>query len=594
MKYTKYIAMMVVAGGMLAATSCSDYSDYNSVPEDANAMAGQTLYENIKSKSNLKDFAAIIDKAGYANVLNASQCYTVWAPEDGTYDAASILAKDSAYIVDRFLKHHIAQFSYPVSGEVDANVTSLNEKHHEFKGVKYDESELTEVNIPSSNGLLHVINAASPYYCSLYETLYETEGCDKFVDFIMAYNDSVIDLRNSIPGPMVNGQQSYLDTVWRYTNPVISSILRAQIENEDSSYVMLMPTDKAWDDAYAQVKPLYNYVTNFTYMDIANSTLAAASVKANTQPSATKIAIDKELYNDSLPKYFMTRDLVYSLSYPQNSPLETGKLIGGQYPDTVYSTGRTKVSNVEELLSHCGETNRMSNGYTRIIDTLCFKSYQTYDPILSVKQPVRVVGMKAGSSYSRYQVLQQSLWPSRDTLFSELPDFLKSMIMPKTSNYITYISCDSANYGTSAKPELDFALQNVRSQKYKIYVVFTPFSHTATGDAYIKKRDLYVRFDMAYNKEDGSQAYQRINVPGAAKPADDIIVPGNGRYNYVELDFEFPISYYGIDAFPTLFVSHTKAFTTATNREKFEQELRIVGVYLVPESATEYVNNLKF
>ena len=104
-------------------------------------------------------------------------------------------------------------------------------------------------------------------------------------------------------------------------------------------------------------------------------------------------------------------------------------------------------------------------------------------------------------------------------------------------------------------------------------------------------KPLYVRFDMASTKADGTPAYERLNVKGAGKATDDIIVPGNGKFNVVELEYTFPICYYGLEAFPTLFVSHTKMFNNNDNREKFEQELRIAGIYLVPADAEDYVKN---
>ena len=58
MKTNKYIGMAMLAVAMLAA-SCSDFDDYNTAVTDANASAGQTLWENIKGNSQLSDFAAL-------------------------------------------------------------------------------------------------------------------------------------------------------------------------------------------------------------------------------------------------------------------------------------------------------------------------------------------------------------------------------------------------------------------------------------------------------------------------------------------------------------------------------------------------------
>lgn len=587
MKYTNIIGMMVVAGGMLAAASCSDYSDYNSVPSDGNAMAGQTLYENIKSKENLKDFAAIIDKAGYADVLNASQCYTMWLPEDGSYDASTILSWGKDDIINRFIKQHIAEYSYPVSGDVNERVITLNDKHHTFTNDSFDEAPVKEVNIPSSNGLIHIIGNVSPFYNSIYEHLSkDAAGCDSIADYITSYADSVIDVRNSVKGPLVNGQQTYKDTVWRYINPVISRILRADIEDEDSAYVMLLPTNKAWQDARESIQSKFKYITNFKYMDVTTSTVVAATLKAGNAASKDPISINAELYNDSLPKSYIARNLIYSLGYDCNKPMLTGQLSTGEKLDTLRSSTNGKLTNVEEILSHCSEPVKMSNGYVRVLDSLCFKPYQTYDPVLSYRNPIRTLGIK--DNPSRQSMLKNEV---HDSLLSELPDFLKRYVKPQNSNYVSWVSTNKDNFtSVSAKPEMDFALTGTLATKYKMYIVFCPIQDN--GD--ISAKPYYAGFYLAYNKADGAQDYYRLNVAGAKKSTDDIIVPDNGKFNYVELEFEYPITYDGIDAYSTLLIFNTKTFTTASNRDKYEQELRIQGIYLVPADAQEYVNNLKF
>lgn len=599
----KSLGIAVVAGLVLAATSCTDYSDYNSVPEDSNnAMAGKTLYENIVANEQLQGVAAAIHKAGYEKVLNSPQSYTFWAPLDGTYDINSILAQDSATIVDRFLKMHMAQYKYPVSGDVDTRVITLNDKHHLFTNTMFDNLDVEDINIPSSNGLMHTIKGVSQYYPNLYENLTEVAGSDSLVKFIKSYDMSYIDERASIKGPMVNGQQTYLDTVWATTNPVISNILHADIEDEDSSYVMLMPTNEAWRNITATMQPNFNFITGFNYMDITTVQTAAASIKAGIATSTYKVDIDPVQYTDSIIKYFITRNLVYSLTYKRNEPLVTNSLVGtATNPDSLYSTTGALLSNVSEILGHCGPVQKLSNGYTRLFDSLCFKPYQTYQPVLRTSRPIRTLGLKANAKVSTYSILQRDLLPSRDTLFSELTPYLKSVVVPKESNYITYICTDSSDFNNaSSKVELDFALTDVRSQKYKMYIVFSPFTTATTGEPHICNKPLYLRFDMAYNKADGSVAYERINVPGAKKATDDIIIPANGKFNYVELDFTFPISYYGLRyvenqenkrIYPTLFISHTKAFTSSANRRNYDQELRIQGIYLVPVEAEDYVNN---
>ena len=184
MKNISKIGMAVVAGCMFAATSCSDYSDYNTVPEDAMLSANKTLWENISESENLQDFAAIIAKAGYTQNFSAPQYYTVWAPVDGTYDAQAILAKDSATIVKEFIGQHMATYSHVISGEVNKRIVSLNDKHHVFTNEAYDGIAIKTPNVATTNGVMHLLNGQSEYHPNLYEEIDNLKDCESFKAYI--------------------------------------------------------------------------------------------------------------------------------------------------------------------------------------------------------------------------------------------------------------------------------------------------------------------------------------------------------------------------------------------------------------------------
>ena len=101
MKVNKYIGVMMVAT-VLAASSCTDFDDYNEVPMDANASAEKTLWENISQNASLSNFQSIIKKVGFDAALQQSHFYTVWAPLDGTYDANALLNQDDETVLYRF------------------------------------------------------------------------------------------------------------------------------------------------------------------------------------------------------------------------------------------------------------------------------------------------------------------------------------------------------------------------------------------------------------------------------------------------------------------------------------------------------------
>ena len=50
MKYINKVKVAIVACGALAATACTDYLDYNQVPQSTDPTADKTLWENISEE----------------------------------------------------------------------------------------------------------------------------------------------------------------------------------------------------------------------------------------------------------------------------------------------------------------------------------------------------------------------------------------------------------------------------------------------------------------------------------------------------------------------------------------------------------------
>ena len=52
---------------------------------------------------------------------------------------------------------------------------------------------------------------------------------------------------------------------------------------------------------------------------------------------------------------------------------------------------------------------------------------------------------------------------------------------------------------------------------------------------------------------------------------------------------DIPVSYLGIDAYPTLMMCHTKTYSTSSNRNKYEQNMRVARVVMVPEEVDKTI-----
>ena len=606
MKVNKYIGFMTLAATMLAV-SCSDYDDYNTAPVDVQAGANNTLWENIASDPQLTKFAALASKSKFSEALNSPRFYTVWAPVDNAFSDAEyqrLMASDSTTILKQFMQQHITEYNYPVSAALDsATIVSLNLKHHPFTQQAFDGISYEAVNKPSVNGLMHKIKGFSEFFNNLYENIDDLKGCNAIKEYIQKYDEYYLDVNASVIGPLVDGKQTYLESVLRKRNNVIRNIMRADLEDEDSTYCMLIPNDKAWADAYAKIHPCFNYIPKMDYMDLSKKTTVASSIKA-TDAKADKAAETNTTDQDSLTCRNIVSNLTFSGSYQRNQPLfGNGRLTPN---DSVFSTSGSYLQNVNTVLEHTIGISEMSNGMTRTIDSLTFNPWDTYLRPIVVTTPEHTLKV---NRLTTHNVSLESL-AGRDSLFSKVPPMFNQWLFPSTSKFFTYCGVDSADVdGTTSKPEFCFALGSkkndgsisglVCSGTYHIYVVTVPeqmFNPNADVKPY------YLRFYLSWT--DASNKQQLTVLPQGAKTTSEITtdegestatityVGDPGRVNVIDLgEFTFPASYYGLDAYPSLMMMHTKSYTSSANRKKYDQQMRVAGVFLIPKAYNDYWAN---
>ena len=571
-------------------SSCSDYSDYNSVPSAGDAPgANSTLWENISNDSQLTKFTALARKCNFSEVLNSARFYTVWAPIDAAISDAEynrLMACDSATIVRQFMQQHMTEYNYPISAALDSmTVITINSKHHPFTQASFDGYPYEVTNLPATNGVVHKIKGLSEFYNNLYENIDDLEGCDSLKNYIQKYDEYYLDVNASVIGPLRDGKQTYLDSVMKKRNNVIREIMRADLEDEDSTYCMIIPNDKAWKGAYTAINPCYNYIPKLDYMDLTKKTSVASSTTA-THGKADKAAeADTEL-QDSLTCRNIVSNLVFSDCYQRNWPLFDNGYFAPA--DTAYSTSRSYLTDMQAVLDHTLAADEMSNGMTRTVDSLTFRSWQTYNPVIATAYPDATLKV---SKLTTHSIPLDSL-KGRDSLFAHVPKMFMQWLKPATSRFFQYVAVDSANIdGTTGKPEFDFALRGVRSATYHIYVVTVP-AQVETPLADVKP--YYLRFYLSWTDANNKQQYT-VLPQGAnkevemttdnGKDTNKLICIGNpGHINVFDLgEFSFPVCYYGLDAYPSLMMMHTKSYTSSANRKKYDQQMRVAGVYLIPK-----------
>ena len=582
-------------------SSCSDYDDYNTVPEvfgGDQVGANSTLWENISNDQQLTKFADLARKCKFSEVFNSPRFYTVWAPVNEAISDAEynrLMASDSATVLKQFIQQHVTEYNYPVSAALDSlTIVSLNAKHHPFTQTSFDGFGYNAVNLASNNGVMHKINGMSEFHYNLYENIDELVGCDSVKSYIQAYDEYFLDVNASVIGPLRDGKQTYLDSVMKKRNNVIRELMRADLEDEDSTYCMLVPNDDAWNAAYTAITPCYNYIRKLDYMDLNKKTAAVSSTFKATEGKADKPAETTIELQDSITRRNIVSNLVFSNCYSKNKALFGEGTLAPT--DTVISANERHLTNAQTVLEHTIATGDMSNGMIRVIDSLSFSSWNTFNPMIDTYYPDATMKVKKLTTHN----IPLDNLAGRDSLFSKVPEMLRQELFPQKSRFFTYVAVDSANIeGSSGKPEFNFALRNVRSTTYHIYVVTVP---AQVEEPLADVKPYYLRFYLSWT--DAANKQQLTVLPQGAKSDSEITtadgestnkltyVGDPGRVNVIDLgEFSFPVCYYGLDAYPSLLMVHTKNFTSDKLRRSYDQQMRVAGVYLVPKDYNDTWSN---
>lgn len=288
----KILAGAMLFGFMLAGSSCEDTLGINVTPETP--CADMTLYDVLKKDTELSDFVAVLDSCGAHcadSLFNKSRVYTLWAPVNGSFNLDSILEQLAAdetgvkpnrdIVFHTFVKAHIANRLIAANGKLDDDnsVLLLNNKNASFigdhkKGYKFAGSELMKneggkinYNIRVWNGLIHKIKTPSEYKYSIWEYLKIAENVDSVATFLYSHDITKFNPDASIPGPVIDQQQTYLDSVFTTSNSWLSSWANpphnwggvGNLNSEDSSYVVYVPSNKMWTEMVAKAEKYFAY-----------------------------------------------------------------------------------------------------------------------------------------------------------------------------------------------------------------------------------------------------------------------------------------------------------------------------------------------
>ena len=570
----------------LALASCSDRDDHFAADEQLLPSATRTIWENICSRDDLSQFRALVEKAGMADKLNEVNSYTVWAPKNGTFNYDSISLVGDSLLKVRFLNNHIALYAHAITGSDSTRVVMLNWKKKYFQGSPGHYTiagiPVADANIASSNGFLHVTGGAIPYRASIFESLNnEVYPIDSVSNYIHRYDVHEIDLTQSTEGPTLHGQRTYLDTVYTDYN-IYASSPNTYINEEDSSYTMIVPTNEAWAKARATIKKYLNILPSYKYLDGTTD----SERSKNTRETA---AIDAAYLQDSIASLLLMQNLVINNNLYDNGKLKT--LASGQLLDVdslmfggepAYSYGGTNVVYSYYKLYHNDARELMqgmtrmeaSNGALMITDSLRWHPWNGWN------SPILIEGEYADVASSDGVVSAQR----------------GSVGMGQQNPEVTGKVSGSAFLNITARanrnPKVDFYLDGILSTEYNIYVVVLPNNITNVYDTIPRKNQL--QFIVGNNDADGNLTtwgwqdgkLTQVNNNRISSFLGDVVESDPTKVDTLYVgSINFPIAYHDFNARPFLRIEDCVERWTG----QVTSDLRLDCIILVPTEFDAYL-----
>ena len=612
---------------LLAVPSCTDTWSEHYLTEDA-YTANESLWEVLEGREDLSNFREIVQKTKFyrdehhpaftiegedtvyytfKDVLNGNTPVTVWAPANEAmtqeeWDKFAAMAETDGYnLQQQFLGNHIALYRKTMTKSGQETFRLINSK---FATVNYDDSKLqksnvVEKNIGARNGLLHVLESQNEFLFNLYEYIKFSGEVNTFSEYLVKRDTLTFEPSKSIEGlPDANGNPTYVDSVYVLNNMMFDresenpthmdandawmnnlNMFHAQLNTEDSAFVMIVPTDIAWETVTNKLKPYYKYVSTYPRMDKTK----IGSTKASTSSifGARKSYENGKGYEtvDSLQDVNINMDIITPLVFNVNLQPNNGivwtleKFMKGGYRECEYlltTVGdtirdvyeeingiKTLVWSKNSLFEDAGvkEQKEMSNGYAIVSDKWNYpRSYWMRD--IDVDASVFKTYDKAASTNTEEFDINNTI--SKDWIDE-------------------YGRCSEQKYlhvagrSASTNPEIAFALEGSKqgyadamSGKYDVQIVLVPRWYETSQDgardttAVIQKNRLICTL---YYWDESLIGGSDLNYKKQNKIVSDKIEYSGEKVDTITVltDVEFPVSYKNLlQAHPVLHITSDK------------------------------------
>lgn len=555
-KYMKASGLFCAA---LALGACSDeWDDHYDV---AGGVPGSnvTLWETMNANSQLSNFTKVLEACGYKPSLAGNQVFTVFAPTNDNLTAedadsiislynqekaAGVINKDNKAIKE-FVQNHIALYNYSVAtAGADTTIVMMNGKYQTLGPAAFAGQSLLTKNQLTKNGVLFTMGSPAEYLPNVFEYLSKDAALDSLASFLYSYNVYEFDPDQSVPGEIIDGETTYLDSVKVLKNDVLKQYI-GEVNEEDSVFWMLAPNNEQWKAMFNQYSTYFNYddkVANRDSLSYLYAHLFVANGNVFSMSNNTETSMRDSAYSvNALPASM--REQVYGFKdarpYIYDRPFDAG----GAF------------ENAEKI--------KCSNGYVLKVPNWNLTPDQTF---------LRRIKVEAErTAYRKEYAEGASRIPSIVTVSPDNTEFYNKI---SGNKYLELLSVSK-----DSKPSVTFNIPNVLSNvPYNIKLVMAPALAGDTLATDEQRKLLLVTTTLGWNKQDGSettkQLQRRMEVQ---KDVVDTLLLAE--------DFVFETCSYSLDNPQVTLKIESSGRPSGSKKDQYQTSLRLDCIILEPKVA---------
>jgi uncharacterized surface protein with fasciclin (FAS1) repeats len=343
-RYYLLLLALVVTG----FSACTDqWEEHNELRE---TVLGENVLQQIQANPNLSKFHELLVSTGYAEVVQGSKTYTVWAPSDQALAGVDQALLNDPVKLKAFVANHISNQRY-LAGQPSQRVKMLSGKYLIWEADKLDGAaiETATANRYAGNGVVHVLQTALLPRQNIWEYVQSSTLASRQAAFLNSLNftffnpnTAEVDHIDPATGEPVFKPGTGFSTRNRFFERVHN------IANEDSLYTFILLTDGAFDTELNELKPYFNSPVNA----------------------------------DSIASFHLVKDLAFrGLILPEN------------LPDTLLSATNVKVPIDKNAIV---QTIRTSNGIVYVMNKVDFA--------LKYKLPTFLIEGENATGFSRNDI----------------------------------------------------------------------------------------------------------------------------------------------------------------------------------------------